>query len=1087
MDITTLKGKPPRTRREVDNAITENVRKLVRNLSEPGTSVKKLRKMEDTVLKILTKQRWAWVPTGAEMKSSLDDLAERFRLEGMPSFGDTIKEMAHKYLAINEIQQHPHPYDGGPMLEFLLIIANNPVQYIRRNRAFMEQQRLSMIESIEADERQSQVKLEVAVNSAETEVDWAALLAEDFLDPPDDDSSESLSDWSEESDCDSTTTLQADENVGTSRSLPDMAMVYKKAIKAAGPIENRNNTYMPPVPEHRVIKSNIFRIAQPSVLSLNNYEGNHLRRSKLLQLPPPQPPQATTPYWQSDSNADVLLRKIHAYWWRPDIHLNALPSSTNALDNFAVSYVQFLNSNARGLLALPLPKTTTESCLLREILLMFVRPSSCCFFIFNKETRRITVRENVSICTVTARTLQNFLLLNVVPALEDMFEVQRIIEAHTVHDDGMKTTITLECFAYGLRDLVRPISQLLIAYEERVIEDPATNTLINLTIEFREHFRQLRLLRLLAEDVILDKGPPHLRSAYLLSRLYKQTMPQVPHQKLAIALLLFTLRIYCSIIDGWWRRATLEDRLDEFIVEICIEEDAKPRSYVRKRSVNCEESLEVVEIFNKLQSCPLYQILLEHALESGETQDLLSSVNKLGEMLTTNNESQPPSLHDELVAQIFTQIAVYCGRVHTDEEDEPEPEEDIEQSHDDLIASNVQGIKNLDLFAIFTQPVQQRRLERQRDRLRKKPVQLVNILKRLERSTCLQLKSELPEALGAILQKRQCLANEYAMQAYCKDLHLAENVRFVRHTMMLEAYYILVPHYTALFARIERNGDWARSSVLTSTLCAVLSPYYPQLANRLHVAVISQINSNSSKVYEALEAMELDYKMPVAMQRILTAKHMKDYNLVWRLMLKVKWAVWKLETLEFLRRDTANPYAPLDLLGLTIRRLEIVRFWMIFLINNLHTHIMQAVGEQFELRIGKCKNIRQLRIMHDEHLSWLKKHCMLTDEFKAFRVALEQLFHLIYVLDMEWNTCACYMGVNDALCLDFTLSDDGIDDGESERRSFEYLALNQVAEIEVTYIRCHQTLADILNTLVYQNDHRFLSALEETISSSMPH
>ncbi|EDX16052.1 GD19578 [Drosophila simulans] len=56
-----------------------------------------------------------------------------------------------------------------------------------------------------------------------------------------------------------------------------------------------------------------------------------------------------------------------------------------------------------------------------------------------------------------------------------------------------------------------------------------------------------------------------------------------------------------------------------------------------------------------------------------------------------------------------------------------------------------------------------------------------------------------------------------------------------------------------------------------------------------------------------------------------------------------------------------------------------------------------------------------------------------------------------------------------------------------QRNSLEYLALNQVAEIELTYIRCHQILADILNTLVHQNDHGFLSALEETINSSVPH
>lgn len=479
----------------------------------------------------------------------------------------------------------------------------------------------------------------------------------------------------------------------------------------------------------------------------------------------------------------------------------------------------------------------------------------------------------------------------------------------------------------------------------------------------------------------------------------------------------------------------------------------------------------LVEIFNKLQSCPLYQLLLEHALESGETQDLLCSVNTLSEMLTSNNEIQLPSLHDELFTQFFAQLKVYCGADNTDYEDEPEPDKDYE----DLTVCNRQGIRNHELFAIFTQPLVEQRLERQRERLKSNPVLMANILKRLERSTCLQLKSELPEALREILRRRQWLANEYAIRAYCKETQVAEKMRFLRHTMLLEKYYLFVPYYNALFVRMEKNNSWALGSVLTSKLCAVLLPHYPQLAHYLHVKLISQINSNSIKVYEALEAIELDFERPMAMHQwyILTPAHMQDYNSVWRLMLKVKWAVWKLENMQFLRRARFNPCAPLDLIGLTIRRLEIVRFWLIFLINNLHAHIMEAVSRQFELRIGECKNVRELRIMHDEHLAWLKTHCMLTDEFKAFRVALDQIFHLVYVLDMEWTTCASCMHDHDALCLDFTISDDGIDDSETQRRSLEYLALNQVAEIELTYIRCHQMLADILNTLVHQNDHGF--------------
>ncbi|XP_017050788.1 uncharacterized protein LOC108094617 [Drosophila ficusphila] len=1068
--------------------LADNVQKLVRNLSGPEASQQDLRKRERTAWEQL--RRYHFTSTNHfEVRRIMNDLVERFRVEGMSSFGETLMELANKVLAIPGHRGMGQPDMEWSLLDFLLAMTNEPVQNIRRDRELMTRRRLRGISDVKEAEMTEKRAAEAWIppNSVEAEVDWVALLSEDFLEPPDMDSSDSLSDWSDESDNDSTSTLHPEENMGTSLALPEMAHVYEQAMQVAVPNRNGNgNTkYLPPECAVSETASDVFRITQPQVLNLNGFSSK-LKKSKLLQLPALQPPAATTELQTSDRNTDVLQRTIHNHWWREDVKVFALPAEADPLANFAVSYVQFLNHSSRGLLNLPLPKTVTESCLVREILLMFVRPESCCFFELNSPERRILVRPNVSICTVSARALKRFLEYDVVPALEDMMELRRIIDAYTLAFDG-SVTGTLECFAYGLRDLVRPISQLLIAFEERVVREPAKSTLVHFVFEFRPHFRQLKLLRSLAKDAILERGPPHLRSAYLLSRLYNHTKPQVLHQKLATALLLVSLKRYCNIIDSWWRRATLEDRLNEFIVERWVEEDTERSGYVRKRCVSSSEGSEAVEIFKKLHECPFYQLLLKHALESGETQDLLANVNLLGDMLANNNESQPRSLYEELTAQLFAQLRIYCSNVPTDEEAQPEGKKDLRRASDEQLVKNAQGIHNLDLMAIFTRPARERILERQRHSENKTPMQVMEVFRRLEQSTCLQLKDELPEALRKLLQRRQCLANEYAMRAYCVDLQLGEVSRFLRHTMMLEAYYLLLPFYTALFTRIEKSEDWAQNSRLNAKLYEVLFPHYAHLADNLQLKVISKVACVSNKVHEAVDALELYYDLPVAMQRVVTPKHMQGYNSVWRLMLKVKWAVWKLENLVFLRRLEGNPYAPLDLLGLTIRRLEILRFWMIYVINSLHTHIMQVVGQQFELQIGQCQNIRELRTQHDEHVLLLRTHCLLTDEFTAFRNALDQLFHLVFVLDMEWTCCTCYLGDNDALSLDVSQSENGDAENESNGRGLEYLALNQVVEIEMTYIRCHQTLAEILNSLVYKHDYGFLTALEVAFNTSVPY
>lgn len=132
---------------------------------------------------------------------------------------------------------------------------------------------------------------------------------------------------------------------------------------------------------------------------------------------------------------------------------------------------------------------------------------------------------------------------------------------------GYGSTGTLGCFLYGLRDLLQPIIAALLQYEVFVHEEPTKATLLDFIGRFRAQFRELHTLRRLVDDVVLEIGPRYLRSAFLLSKLYRHTMPRVPHQKLATALLMISLKRYCNIIDAWWSRASLEDFQNEFIVE----------------------------------------------------------------------------------------------------------------------------------------------------------------------------------------------------------------------------------------------------------------------------------------------------------------------------------------------------------------------------------------------------------------------------------------------------------------------------------------------------------------------------------------
>lgn len=76
-----------------------------------------------------------------------------------------------------------------------------------------------------------------------------------------------------------------------------------------------------------------------------------------------------------------------------------------------------------------------------------------------------------------------------------------------------------------------------------------------------------------------------------------------------------------------------------------------------------------------------------------------------------------------------------------------------------------------------------------------------------------------------------------------------------------------------------------------------------------------------------------------------------------------------------------------------------------------------------------------------------------------------QLLNLTFILRLEWNSCVKFieMNSNPLAVVDFNESNEETD----------YVAHSQIDAIELTYIRCHQYLANKLNNEVYIKNNSF--------------
>lgn len=151
-----------------------------------------------------------------------------------------------------------------------------------------------------------------------------------------------------------------------------------------------------------------------------------------------------------------------------------------------------------------------------------------------------------------------------------------------------------------------------------------------------------------------------------------------------------------------------------------------------------------------------------------------------------------------------------------------------------------------------------------------------------------------------------------------------------------------------------------------------------------------------SKVLDGVEALAVNYNLSQELSQIITSADFSAYNKIFRFLLKVKWGITTLEKLSFSRVYKQRiPYVQLELIDIIMRRLEQMRFWMIFSIQNIHFHLMtyvlQSMGQHLDEKIKQCENLKEMEMVHKSYLSTICEHCFLVDDLSPIKIGIEQV------------------------------------------------------------------------------------------------
>lgn len=259
---------------------------------------------------------------------------------------------------------------------------------------------------------------------------------------------------------------------------------------------------------------------------------------------------------------------------------------------------------------------------------------------------------------------------------------------------------------------------------------------------------------------------------------------------------------------------------------------------------------------------------------------------------------------------------------------------------------------------------------------------------------------------------------------------------------------------------MNAGENWNNSYLLTVQLDNILTTKYPEMHSLFSIQ-LTATDSHVKPYLKAINDITINYVVRDSIRDVIHDKCLAKYNDIFRFLLQIKWSIWTLETLKFpIAFKRRQPYQPLTMIDLIFKRLALVRNWIIYSIQCIHSHLMtfviQSMGQQFLKKMEKVECLRGIIELHDSYIDTIHQHCFRRTHDASLRKGVEQLMNLVMVLHDEWNNLKTIDTHGDYI------------DGENE---FDISGtVQQIDIVESTYIDCHCYIAEALSKEVYTKD-----------------
>uniref|UniRef100_A0A8D9DXR8 Gamma-tubulin complex component n=1 Tax=Cacopsylla melanoneura TaxID=428564 RepID=A0A8D9DXR8_9HEMI len=290
-----------------------------------------------------------------------------------------------------------------------------------------------------------------------------------------------------------------------------------------------------------------------------------------------------------------------------------------------------------------------------------------------------------------------------------------------------------------------------------------------------------------------------------------------------------------------------------------------------------------------------------------------------------------------------------------------------------------------------------------------------------------------------------CFIKRQLLQSYNLFLHFTVLCR----VLLIDTEYPYLTVYKYILHSMESELGWRNEFHLTHLLEECLDSEFPHFSSHFSISLEDR-EVTSPHTLEFIDLITINFKIELPVDLVLTSDCMIKYNMIFRFILKIKWALSLVQNLHF--KDISTRSTPVK------QKLYLLHHSLLHVLCTLQSHHMCLLLQIFSVDLHKemlsVSSVESLIQAHERHLTTALFHCLLLPKQSPLQQGLIKILCLSEILKLLWSS-------------------------ESQ------CTLNSLNQLELKYMKAVWNFTELLQRSIPSSSHQVYNSIFDLWSSML--